>query len=233
MQNRHHTAMTLMEVLVIVFIIVLLIGVLLPLLGAARRSARGMQNSTQGRGIHSGLVLYSQGNNRHFPGVMADGVTVDPNVGLTSQGRMQILIAENYFSLEYARSPSEAQSGTTSYALLKVNHTNDQTMILKGGRNAEWKDTTNGDAPVVSDRAVDNGGSYTHIKSIHTQPKPGVTDWRGTVAWNDNHTSFEQKNILPTKYGKAQHAADNLFTHSGSPISGDDAFMVWHGTDGL
>ena len=192
-----------------------------------------MQNSTQLRGIHSGLVLFAQGNNSHYPGLMSDGETIDPAVGITTQGRVQKLIDDNYFTIEYARSPSENQTGLTSYAMLKIDVNPDGMTIPKSTRNSEWHDTTNTEGIVLSDRAVNNGQSFTHIKSIHTQPKPGVTDWRGTVAWNDNHTTFEQKNILPTKYGDAQHDADNLFTHSGSPNTDNDAFMVWHGTDDL
>lgn len=234
--KRHIAALTLIEVVFIISVLgllILIIAIMLPAFGAARRSARAMPNSTQLRGIHSGLVLYAQTNNGHYPGIMSDGEIIDPAVGLTAQGRTQILIEQNYFTLEYARSPSESQTGTTSFAMLKIDWMPGSSTITKSIRNSEWNDTTNGKAVVLSDRVVDNGGSYQYIKSIHTKPSPGTTDWRGKIGWNDNHVTFEATSIVASEYGKTAHIADSLFATSDDPENGNDAFMVWHGTDNL
>lgn len=251
-RTKHHAAFMLTDMLIIMGILAVIVAMILPVLASTRSptsgtaaiasltspssgrhvTARRMQNSTQLRGIHAGLVLYAQGNNGHYVGVKSDGKTIDSMVGLTAQGRVQKLIEDNYFTIEYTRSPSESQTGTTSYAMLKIDANPDGKTIEKSIRNSEWYDTANTNAVVVSDRAVPVNGSYTHIRSIHTSPSPGQSNWRGSVAWNDNHVTFEDTFNLSTQYGTTFHTFDNLFATS-DPNNGDDAFMVWHGSDGL
>lgn len=237
MQHKHITrrnsGLSWIEIVFILFILLVLVGILLPTFDPPRTPAIRMQNSTQIRGIHSGLVLHAQGNNSYFPGIAADGETVDPLFGLTTQSRVTELIAQNYFTLEYARSPAEEQTGTTSFAMLKINHADDGKTILQGGRNDEWRDTSSGSAIAITDRAVPVGSSYEKIESIHSKRSRDKKDgWSGSVGWNDNSVTWETTSVFKTTYGKVEHAQDNLFTSSDAQ-HGDDAFMVWHGTDEL
>ncbi len=234
-------AFTLIELLVVISIIALLIGILLPALGAARRTARQMQNSTQVRGIHTGLVLFSQGNNTYYPGrsttgqlVALTGYTTTGGFasGCMVEGRYQELLDDNYFTGSYAISPSETKDPWTVGTISSANYSYSLLKMTNAGTNAserhtEWRDTSNSEAVVLADRPLHNGGAINvttsvgtgsqYIKSVHTNPTSvGSNEWRGSVGFNDNHVSFESThNQLDTRYGTTRTTNDNLFDQVG------------------
>jgi type II secretory pathway pseudopilin PulG len=226
-QHTHRRGFTLVEALVIVVLAVLIAAILLPVFGRARRSARKfVSTGDQTRGIHTALVLYAQGNGAYYPGFDKDGNVVD----LTVEYRFRELLEDNYFTGEYAISPSETlhpwtqgpvSTANYSYAMLQVD------VPVAGGRRVEWRETTNKLAPVLSDRAIPNGSGA--IKSLHTNPAPGVTEWRGSVAWNDDHVTFENVTSLTTQYGSTDNKNDDLFTAA----SDSDAWMIYTGSSGM
>lgn len=133
MQNHFKKGFTLIELLVVISIIALLIGILLPALGAARQTARKLQNSTQIRGIQQGTFIHSQGNKGWYAGVESKGMQgtgadtfVDADdidnwtAGGTSAGRQVqarwvILLEGDFFTPEYAISPAETRSDVQEY----------------------------------------------------------------------------------------------------------------------
>lgn len=64
------------------------VGILLPALGSARRTARMMQSGTQARGIHQGAVLWSNSANGQYP----------PDLATMLEGE--------FFTVEYLISPN-------------------------------------------------------------------------------------------------------------------------------
>ena len=218
-------AFTFVELIVVLAIVLLLIGILLPTLGAARRTARCTQNSTPVRGIHSALVLFSQDNNKYYPGINKDGNRMED---YSTEYRFQALLDDNYFTGEYIISPSETKTAMTqtgikptidnySYAFLNISD-------LNAKRMAEWKDTSNSEAVVLSDRAiaVDDEG---HFKSVHVNLKDNAkTLWQGSVGFNDNHVRYLHTYEVDTQYGDHSTENDNLFnaTNGSMVYSGND-----------
>jgi len=177
MQKRK--AFTLIELLVVISIIALLVGILLPALGAARRTARKMKSNTQIRGTHQAMVMYAAGN-------VSNGVEYFPSASNGTQGEtaaaVSELLADNYFSGEYVIAPNDPLTQWTTGSATSANYS--YAMIQDDGVNnggvVEWTTTLNSEAPVVSDR---------FLTATSIWAPSGTSDWVGGVAWNDNHVT--------------------------------------------
>ncbi len=68
MRPKKIAAFTLIELLVVISIIALLVGILLPALGAARETARGVVCQTHLKNLSTAFVAYATDNNQWWPG---------------------------------------------------------------------------------------------------------------------------------------------------------------------
>ena len=65
--DKTHRGFTLIELLVVMSIIALLLSILMPALGRARREAMLVKDAAQVRGVHSGWVTWSAGHKSRYP----------------------------------------------------------------------------------------------------------------------------------------------------------------------
>jgi type II secretory pathway pseudopilin PulG len=247
--HRRSAGFSITDLLIVIVVIAAMLVMQIPTDAAARRTARRMQNSTQLRGIHQGLVIFGQSNKFFYVGVDSKGVILanDGNTtgnsgdGDTVQARYWIMMRGDFFTPEYAISPSETNNVTQypvrwdndlnpvdtpvqwsregvkhySYAMLGI--AGDAGAVPAAqGRAMEWKETANTQAIVLSDRNTGRDANQG-VQSIHTSDRG---EWAGSVLWNDNHVGFEQThNQFETKYGNGRlnvgedfgDPADNLF----------------------
>lgn len=191
---------------------------LLPAVGASRRTARRMQNATQIRGIQMGFVLFSNSNNSFYPGYDTDGRDDFAAMAATRTGWgsgalhkddiskvYALMLTGEFFTPEYIVSPADTL--TPSRSTGKITLTNrgysyallDMTAAAPGNRRREWKDTNNSQAPTVSDPSSDirseaeGLSTVTYHSDISASEGNSDTDYEGSVAWNDNHVTFENQ----------------------------------------
>lgn len=266
-RNRRCSGFTIHELLVVMVLVLVVVAFNVPADAAARRTARRMQNSTQLRGIHQALVTFANSNKNKFAGLSSKGDIIENGLantgnsgdGDTVQARYWILLKGDFFTPEYAISPSETADvdlafdwqfdngpGVVrwdnnlkhySYAMLGIKGTaGEGPDAAFAGRAAEWQQTLNSQAIVLSDRNTGTNAT-DQVESIHTGDR---SDWTGSVLWNDNHVGFEQEQFFETKYANGAlnsdqfgNGTDNLFDseRDRNGLVGVDALMVIAGDD--
>ncbi len=199
---------------VLVCVVGVAIMILLPALGAARRTAQRMQNGTQVRGIQQAMVLWSNSNNSYYPGRNVDGTvltTVQFQNGeysgnaptpVDQSAVYAMLLNGQFFTPEYIISPRDTSAvlltapallstgggGPPNYSYAFLEFTGDSRRVL------EWQDTNNSQAPIVADPSSQIRSDlteHTYHSDVSVTSRPTPADYEGNIGWNDNHVTFE------------------------------------------
>ena len=223
----------------VIVLVAFLFALSVPVGEASGHSSRRMQHKTQLHGIHQGLVTFANSNRNFFPGIDESGVRVAPDV----EDRWGLLMEGDFITPEYAVSPLEPDatiqewddsqplsSSNYSYAMLQI--------PAEGGRYAEWSQSLNSQAIVLSYRNTGTEQDTLGIQNERSesssllgctyntrQPYLEIGHWVGDVLYNDNHVTFLETDKPDTDYAGHPNPEDRLFSSEGD----DDALLIHSG----
>jgi len=224
-KSRKQIGFTLIEMLVVISIIALLIGILLPALGMAKKQATRYRNNSRVRTVFQAMATYSTGNGDRFPGVNSRGTmiangeeTLESGDGWTTEGRYAIMFKEKVLPPESALSPLDpvnirfSWNGSNpapnyvwgqhySFALSSIAFGKPLNTSVRNFRRDSWRNDGARRSVAVCDRNIGKGSESAPLstncaKSIHDDEL-----WKGSTAFNDGHVEFlEQHFRVETRY---------------------------------
>ncbi len=250
-------AFTLIELLVVISIIALLIAILLPALGAARKSARQMRNSANLRSLHQAMMIYGQDNKGYYTGLNSDGTVMTPqqveraanvpsgqlwgNGGEQVVPRFALLAFSDVLAFEHLVNPEELGSGRevwdeldrfshryVSYAILGITEIENRNGKRVGNAFNEAIKSWNSDSG-------SNTPIFSDRNTTTNNRNPGASlwneeQWEGGLQFNDGHGTFENDVLIEgTRLGKRTNEEDELFDAGNvTGLPGGPYRVGWH-----
>lgn len=244
--QRKTTGFTLIELLVVISIIALLIALLLPALGAARKGARLMQNTTQTRGQQQGLAMFGSENKGYYPGIDSSGerfITAADNLsdrpGNEVQARFALLVEGEYITPDYLISPAEFdeeykhepykpgggvsfRSNNYSYAMLELGNIqprNQTDTSIGYYRTKEWNaERISSDVLVIADRLLSYDPSPFVLENYRNLHNGDGGKYIASQVWNDGHAETTNTFLAETEYYGIKNDQDNVYARQDNPF---------------
>lgn len=211
---RKHKGFTLIELLVVISIIALLIGMLLPALGAARRAANKLTDKNNMRGICQIIATYATTG-----GSVQRAPNEDPAVEAASN-RFLVMLNEAQLDPKLLESPCPNASNVNANDISRNTSNNTYSNIgnnygyaLLNGTSVGWTSySPNSATPLISNKDDNNAWGDS-----------GGSDWEGHVGFADVHVEFYNDQTLDrTKVGNSTTEDDDIFAGD----KDQDAVMV-------
>ncbi len=198
---------TLIELLVVIAIIALLIGILLPALGQARRSAQAMVAGANARQVALGVAIYSASNKDYIPASYAYASDEEDSY----RWKME----------DQRKEHPNPQNGYIhwSYALFGNGDVPEEAFESPGAFN--------GGAPRTNPGANENDWEDDQINAIGGEsPDPTVTDKQvKRVAFMGNSAIFPRNKFNSTGFGSGE-TRRNVFVRGAQINSGSTTILL-------
>ena len=212
---------TLVELLVVVAIIALLIGLLLPALSKAQRSAKTLNDAANIGQVHKGFLTWANQDPKGklpIPGL----------IPAQSESRCHSGKAEyNYTIINPAATAgpvhwdpnfvANIQSAPGGAATNACNTSYAHLALIGERKKYHWSNRSDGTRPVLGNRGVFKGKvtGDNYSKSYSLLFHAPDDTWEGNICYGDNHTSLERSFIPDTvqfECGASLLQKDNIFT---------------------